>query len=330
MPSNSIPHYLYKRNHTWWFRKRFVSEGNAIEYRLSLQTASFQRARLLALRLQTLCQQMVASLGAPKTLKNGVMEKTTQEQIKAKLRAKIAEWTAEETEYWFSGSARNEGDLNDYLETLDMVVSDLKERIAYDDKPYLHRAEASTVLDELPHLKATLSEDDYQVIARMVAQAKVKSLHDTRAIILGGDADWLTTSPVSSQETPHSDVHFLSDMISKYQAENASKEHSQKSQDKYAHSLALTFSFFGNVPISEISLSSGREFRELLASLPEKLKAKELLETPLLELISKKKATKTIATATANDHLEKVRRFFQWMLDTGYGVLGKQRYVRRA
>lgn len=22
MPSNSIPHYLYKRNHTWWFRKR--------------------------------------------------------------------------------------------------------------------------------------------------------------------------------------------------------------------------------------------------------------------------------------------------------------------
>ncbi|EQC0991283.1 hypothetical protein ACY2GS_004171, partial [Enterobacter asburiae] len=71
MPSNSVPHYLYKRNHTWWFRKRFVSEGNAIEYRLSLQTASFQRARLLALRLQTLCQQMVASLGAPKKLKNG-------------------------------------------------------------------------------------------------------------------------------------------------------------------------------------------------------------------------------------------------------------------
>lgn len=186
MPSNSIPHYLYKRNHTWWFRKRFVSDGNAIEYRLSLQTASFQRARLLALRLQTLCQQMVASLGAPKKLKNGVMEKSAQEQIRAKLRAKIAEWTAEETEHWFCGSARNEGDLNDYLETLDMAVSDLKERIAYDDKPSLHRAEASTVLDELPHLKATLSEYDYQVIARMVAQAKVKSLQDTRAINLGG------------------------------------------------------------------------------------------------------------------------------------------------
>lgn len=46
MPSNSILHYLYKRNHTWWFRKRFVSEGNAIEYRLSLHTASFQNARL--------------------------------------------------------------------------------------------------------------------------------------------------------------------------------------------------------------------------------------------------------------------------------------------
>ena len=114
---------------------------------------------------------MVASLGAPKKLKNGVMDKSAQEQIRAKLRAKVAEWTAEETEHWFCGSTRNEGNLNDYLETLDMVVSDLKERIAYDDKPSLHRAEASTVLDELPHLKATLSEYDYQVIARMVAQA---------------------------------------------------------------------------------------------------------------------------------------------------------------
>ncbi|ENE4182950.1 hypothetical protein ABNH39_004047 [Enterobacter kobei] len=112
-----------------------------------------------------------------------MMDKSAQEQIRAKLRAKVAEWTAEETEHWFCGSTRNEGNLNDYLETLDMVVSDLKERIAYDDKPSLHRAEASTVLDELPHLKATLSEYDYQVIARMVAQAKVKSLQDTRAII---------------------------------------------------------------------------------------------------------------------------------------------------
>ncbi|UJL40318.1 hypothetical protein JRY29_06760 [Salmonella enterica subsp. enterica serovar Kentucky] len=79
----------------------------------------------------------------------------------SKTSSKIAEWTAEETEHWFCGSARNEGDLNDYLETLDMVVSDLKERIAYDDKPSLHRAEASTVLDELPHLKATFSEHYY-------------------------------------------------------------------------------------------------------------------------------------------------------------------------
>lgn len=318
MPSNSIPHYLYKRNHTWWFRKRFVSEGNAIEYRLSLQTASFQRARLLALRLQTLCQQMVASLGAPKTLKNGVMEKTTQEQIKAKLRAKIAEWTAEETEHWFSGTARNEGDLNDYLETLDMVVSDLKERIAYDDKPSLHRAEASTVLDELPHLKATLSEDDYQVIARMVAQAKVKSLQDTRAIILGGSADWLSEPPTKVTQVDDAEVHLLSEMIRKYQAENEEKEHVEKTQGKYAHSLALTISFFGDVPVSKITVSDGRAFRELVASLPDNLTTKEMLKAPLHELISEKKSVKTIATATANDHLMKVRRFFQWMLDTGY------------
>ena len=37
----------------------------------------------------------------PKKLKNCMMEKSAQVQIKAKLRAKIAKWTAEETEHWF-------------------------------------------------------------------------------------------------------------------------------------------------------------------------------------------------------------------------------------
>lgn len=90
MPSNSIPNYLYKRNHVWWFRKRFVASGNVIEYRLSLQTSSLDRARVFALRLQTLCLQMVDSLRGPKNEKNSSMDKTVQEQIKANLRAKIA------------------------------------------------------------------------------------------------------------------------------------------------------------------------------------------------------------------------------------------------
>lgn len=314
MPSNSIPHYLYKRNHTWWFRKRFVSEGNAIEYRLSLQTASFQRARLLALRLETLCQQMVASLGGPKNKKSSMMNKTTTELISAKLRAKVAEWTAEETERWFCKPTRDEGDLNDFLETLDMVVSDLKERITYDDKPSLHQAEANTVLNELPHLNAMLSDYDYQIIARMVAEAKVKSLQDTRAIILGKSADWLSAPTIQKAQTDDVEVHLLSEMIEKYQAENEEKEHVEKTQGKYAHSLALTISFFGDVPVSKITVSDGRAFRELLTTLPDGLTTKEMLKTPLHQLISDKKFVKTIGTTTANDHLMKVRRFFNGCL----------------
>lgn len=319
MPSNNIPHYLYKRNHTWWFRKRFVAQAKVIEFRLSLKTSSLNRAQLLALQLQTLCLHMVASLGAPNQKKN-LMDDKTKETIDAALKRQVAEWTAEETERWFSRSGRTEGDLNRLLEDIDTLMADLKERVAFDDKPQLHQAEANTVLDKLPHLKASLSEYDMQDIAREVANAKIESLQDTRDIILGRKSGWRRASSTMVPVTtaPEQEVHLLSDMISKYQAENESKEHSQKSRDKYAHSLALTISFFGNVPVSEISLSDGRTFRELLTSLPEKLQAKEMLETPLLELISKRNAVKTIATATANDHLEKARRFFQWMLDTGY------------
>ena len=63
MPSNNIPHHLYKRNHTWWFRKRFVFQSSAIEFRVSLKTTNLSRARLLALHLQPLCLRLVTSLG---------------------------------------------------------------------------------------------------------------------------------------------------------------------------------------------------------------------------------------------------------------------------
>ncbi|HBR2775113.1 hypothetical protein [Klebsiella pneumoniae] len=317
MPSNNIPHYLYKRNHTWWFRKRFVFQGNAIEYRLSLQTASFQRARLLVLRLQTLCQQMVASLGAPRNRRMARRENQHKSKSNQKFRAKIAEWTAEETEHWFCGSSRSEGDLNDYLKTLDMVVSDLKERIAYDDKPSLHRAEASTILDELPHLKATLSEYDYQDIARMVAQAKVKSLQDTKAIILGGNADWLsTTSPAPA--TPFVDnpldTPTLSELLQTYATENKAKGHSKSTQKKYEWYGALILSSFGDVPVHTISGAMGREFYDNLSKLPTGLQKEVLLASKLSQLIETN-TEKSISLVTANAHHGKINQFFDWVVD---------------
>ncbi|MGY2796130.1 hypothetical protein ACVWV0_000306 [Ewingella americana] len=59
MASTSMLYYLYKRNHLWRFRKGFVFHCNAIKYRLSMQTASLQCTQYIALRLQSLRNQMV-------------------------------------------------------------------------------------------------------------------------------------------------------------------------------------------------------------------------------------------------------------------------------
>lgn len=319
MPSNSIPNYLYKRNHVWWFRKRFVASGNVIEYRLSLQTSSLNRARVFALRLQTLCLQMVDSLRGPKNEKNSIMDKTVQEQIKANLRAKIAEWTAEETERWFSGTARSEGDLNRYLETLDMLLSDLKERIAYDDKPFLHQAEANTILDELPHLKASLNQSDLPVIARQVAQAKVKSLQETRAIILGGVSE-MTAPYLSADIDPYTvqeDSPTLSELFEKYNEENNAKKFARRTQKKYDWYRALIISFFGDVPVNTITGAMGRQFYESLSKLPKGLQKNLLLPAMLSELIANNYA-ESISLVTASGHHGKINQFFDWVVDKKY------------
>lgn len=317
MPSNRIPHHLYKRNHVWWFRKRFVAQGNVIEFRLSLKTSSLNRARLFALRLQTLCLQMVASLGGPSQKKN-LMDAKTKATIYAVLRAQIAEWTAEEIERWLSRPERTGEDIDIILEDIDTCLTGLSGRIKLDNRPHLRQAEADIILDKLPHLKPLLSKYDIQVIARDVASGKVESLEETRDIILGRKSVLHSAPSTEAPVLPVPEVHLLSEMISKYQGENEIKKHVKKTQNKYAQCLALTISFFGNVPIASITVAKGREFREMLLTLPVGLATRDMLDSPLQELLSRVKTIKCITTATANSHLEKTRRFFEWMQATGH------------
>lgn len=317
MLSSSIPHYIYQRNHVWWFRKRFVAQGSVVEYRLSLKTSNLNHARLCALRLQTLCLQLVASHGAPKKCKSDSMDKTTQDHIRAKLRAKVAEWTAEQTEEWYSGGQRSEGEYNSYLEIIDMLCSDLRERIALNDRPHLAQAEADSILDDLPHLKASLSEYDIQQIAREVAQAKLKSLQKTRANILGEEPDWIKSSlPVitSVLSNDQEDTRLLSELLKKYTEENNAKEYSGRTQQKYEWYVALILSFFGDVPVHTITGAMGRQFYESLSKLPLHLK-KESLLTSKLSVLLENSDNKPISLVTANGHHGKINQFFEWVVD---------------
>ncbi|HGW5509019.1 TPA: tyrosine-type recombinase/integrase [Citrobacter koseri] len=316
MPSNNIHHHLYKRNHTWWFRKRFVFQSSAIEFRVSLKTTNLSRARLLALHLQPLCLRLVTSLGGHSLGKKS-MDKTVQEQISARLRAQVAEWTAEETERWFSRSNRTEGDLNQILENIDMHMSDLKERIACDDKPHLHQAEANTILDKLPHVRASLSEDDIKEIAREVASAKVESLQETRDIILGRKSRMFSlqaTAPHPASPVEQQESLTLSQLFEQYTNENKAKKLAGRTYKKYDWYRALVISFFGDIQIHTITGAMGRQLYENLTKLPLNLQKEDLLSASLLEIIEKSTA-QPIGLVTANGHHGKIAQFFDWVVD---------------
>lgn len=316
MPSNNIPHYLYKRNHVWWFRKRFVAQSKVIEFRLSLKTSSLNRAQLLALHLQTLCLHMVASLGGPNQKKN-LMDAKTKETIDAMLRAQIAEWTAEETERWFDRPERTGEDLDRILEDIDTCLTGLSGRIKLDNRPHLRRDEANIILDKLPHLKSSLSESDIQEIAREVALGKVESLEDTREIILGRKSRWYQASPAvprSSLVDEQEETPTLSELFDKYAEENKAKGHAGRTQKKYDWYRALVISFFGDVPIHTITGAMGRQLYESLSKLPKGLQKEMLLASKLSELIAKGDG-KSISLVTANGHHGKIDQFFEWVVD---------------
>ena len=316
MPSNNIPHYLYKRNHTWWFRKRFVAQSKVIEFRLSLKTSSLKRAQLLALHLQTLCLHMVASLGDPNQKKN-LMDSKTKQTIDSMLRAQIAEWTAEETERWFDRPERTGEDLDRILEDIDTCLTGLSGRIKLDNRPHLRQDEANIILDKLPHLKSSLSESDIQEIARQVALGKVQSLEDTREIILGRKSRWNQPSPAVPQSAfidEQEETPTLSELFDKYAEENKAKGHAGRTQKKYDWYRALVISFFGDVQVHTITGTMGRELYENLSKLPLNLQQEELSASPLLELIQNSDS-KRIALVTAGGHQGKIANFFDWVVD---------------
>lgn len=317
MPSNNIPHYLYKRNHRWWFRKRITLQGCVTEFRFSLQTADLVLAQTLALRTHTLCMKMVASLGAP-SQKSKTMNDLQKNAIDLALKAQIAEWTAEETERWFDRSERTGTDINDILHVIDMLQEDLGKRVRLDNRPDTRQSEADIILDKLPHLRASLSDSDIQFIAREVALGKIQSLSDTRDIILGRKSrlsnSFSTEAPSCIGISEINESPSLSELFEKYAEENKVRGHSRKTTNKYDWYRALVISFFGDVHVHTITGSMGRELYESLSKLPLGLKKEVLLQSNLRELIEANDGS-PISLVTASGHQGKIAQFFDWVVD---------------
>lgn len=330
MASTRLPNYLYRRGNIWWFRKTFTASCQTTEIRVSLKTTDLNKSRLISLRLLAYLQgqllsnssitssKLLSSADTGKVVSMDVTPNITT--IRNTLNYLVVQWSTEDIERWHSQGRKTPDDLDRYLETIDMLKSDAEERLRYNEGRHNAASTADFVLDELPHLKGKLSEEETLEAAKAVEHARIKSLKRTRQYFYNLEPDWLNNSPSLPEAVPLSatepDSPLLSVMIDEYTKE---KVHlCRKSRNKYRQSLALAISAFGDVPVKTITAEQGRQLRSLLPTLPKGLSTVDMLSTPLSQLIASMDCTQTITKSTANNHREQIYRLFDWMIHQGY------------
>lgn len=323
MTTIKLPHYLYQRGSIWWFRKAIPSTISRKDIRLSLKTSHLSTARSLALLLNNHYNRLINSHTGIHTM--------TENQLnffQFQLRKLIKLWWQREMEDFHGDFDKGIEELNDLLHVATEQIEAHHIRImgkSYRDNTKNKRIASKLLMeitDKIPDEENKLTDTDYQQLALMVDQASLQHYKHLSQYFTDLKPEWLseTVSITDAQFNASiaSERILLSELIKKYQAENIEKEHSKKTQNKYAQCLALTISYFDDIFVDTITPEQGRHFREVLKSLPIGLKTKDMQQSPLHELIKKSGQTQTISVQTANSHLQKVSHFFDWGVSLGY------------
>lgn len=321
MTTLKLPHYLYQRANTWWFRKTIPTVNARHDIRLSLKTKQLHAARSLALILNSQYNHWKAQYsGSPKMTKEHIA--FFQQQLKLL----VNRWWQREMDDFHGNLDKGIDELNDLQHVATGLIEFHHKRII--KKEYRDNAKnqriAATLLDEIQEqqsdITSNLTEQDYQQLALMVDQASLQHYQRLNTYLSNPTPDWLNAPTTFEVESIIDDKprYPLSKLISEYQEESRQKGHSQKTQNKYAQCLALAISYFGDVLVDTITPEQGRHFRECLKTFPLGIKTKEMLAQPLSEIIKKHPRTQIISVETANSHLQKVSQFFDWIVSLGY------------
>lgn len=226
MTTLKLPHYLYQRANTWWFRKTIPTTNARYDIRLSLKTKQLHAARSLALILNSQYNHwQVQYSGSPKMTKEHIA--FFQQQLKLL----VNRWWQREMDDFHGNLDKGIDELNDLQHVTAGLIEFHHKRIIkkeYRDNDKNQRV-AATLLDEIQEqqsdITSNLTEQDYQQLALMVDQASLQHYQRLNTYLSNPTPDWLN-APVTFEaesiidDKPH---YLLSKLISEYKEENQEK-----------------------------------------------------------------------------------------------------------
>lgn len=295
------PSYLTFRRGAYYFRQRVPSDLVGVlgkrELRYSLRFArSLTAARMAAMRLAVVADYVFAQCSGDD------MSELTAEQIR-----RLADtWFRQALE---SGEAKrrltnrwDEQELEDYLETGELVLSDEREALALMDNRRAY-GRVDSLLEE-QGLKVSQESSSYQALCRELLKAGVRVMEiDLRRAVGDYSDEWATGGSIGRTLTAEPSIS-LQEALNRYVAHKESeKDWSHATKIEAMPKLERFVAHVGSdTPVNFLTPEQIRSYADAITELPGRAKGSK------------------IGGVGMEGHYEKVRNLLNWTKDQHYGT----------
>ena len=321
MTQNSVtprPRYTFQRNSLYYFRYTLPPDISKVVgkqgLRYSLKTGYIKQAERKARRLAGTVEEFISEVRQERP----IIMKLSEAQIQSLLDQHLRQSLNEDEERRLSVGRIDSDDLDDELEAISFIKSDLKEELAVND----YEGISSHVDDFLKELKVKPDKKskNYKKLCRELLKVYIRILDITEKRAVGDYSDQFSTSTFSnSSKAEQKDQLKLSKVIPKFVSEFMKADRwTEKTKSENEAVFDLFIKISGDVPINQYDHQAIRQYKETLGKLPANRNKIEKYRDKTIDKIISMPDVKPMAVNSVNKNIRRLSQLFKWAVQNGY------------
>ena len=269
------PRYTFQRNSLYYFRYTLPPDISKVVgkqgLRYSLKTGYIKQAERKARRLAGTVEEFISEVRQePHIIMN-----LSEAQIQSLLDQHLRQSLNDDEERRVSANRIDPDDLDDELETISFIKSDLKEELAVNDYEGIS-SHVDDLLKEL-NVKPDKKSENYKKLCRELLKVNIKILDTVEKRTVGdysSDAnrtldDFPSSTASKPSQTKQKDQPKLSKVIPKFVSEFIKAGRwTEKTKSENEAVFELFMEISGDLPINQYDHQAIRQYKETLGLLP--------------------------------------------------------------
>ena len=323
--NKSLPRYIFSIKSLYYFRYILPPDIAEVvkkrELRYALQTGYIRKAKIKANRLIASVNEFVQNVRQePHIIMN-----LSEAQIQSLLDQHLRQSLNDDEERRVSANRIDPDDLDDELETISFIKSDLKEELAVNDYEGIS-SHVDDLLKEL-NVKPDKKSENYKKLCRELLKVNIKILDTVEKRTVGdysSDAnrtldDFPSSTTNKPSQTKQKDQPKLSKVIPKFVSEFIKAGRwTEKTKSENEAVFELFMEISSDLPINQYDHQAIRQYKETLGLLPANRNKIEKYRDKTIDEILALPDVKPMAVNSINKNIRRLGQLFKWSVQNGY------------